>query len=375
MEERSRRDRSGVGDPYGDGVGASGGACGRTVNVYEGDMPRPSRRRAALPTSPPGLRTRPPLERFQQILDVLRNDACPSRQRLAAELEVTTKTIQRDIDFLRDRFRAPIEYDRDRGGYVLNGPVDDLPRVDLTPGELVSIYVAQKALRAYRGTAFETPLRSAFEKLAQSMEGHVSLAVHELEAGLSFRSFETSPVELRVFQTVATGVQKQKGLEIDYQKLGTRKSRKRKIEPYHLVCHAGTWYCIAHDPQAGEMRTFHLGRMKGARLLADGFKRPASFRVEQFLEGSLGIFTGRGTHEVVIQFDRWAAQLVRERRWHPSQKLQELTQGGLEMTLHLNSLEEVEPWVLSWGGHAAVAHPRELKIRIRAAAEAMLRLA
>jgi len=59
-----------------------------------------------------------------------------------------------------------------------------------------------------------------------------------------------------------------------------------------------------------------------------------------------------------------AGQLVRERIWHPSQKIQELAEGGLELTLQLSSLHEIEPWVLSWGEHVRILGPAELKKRI-----------
>ena len=55
---------------------------------------------------------------------------------------------------------------------------------------------------------------------------------------------------------------------------------------------------------------------------------------------------------------------ARERIWHPSQKIQELADGGLELTLQLSSLLEIEPWVLSWAEHAKVLGPVELKKRI-----------
>jgi proteasome accessory factor B len=335
-------------------------------------MPRPSRRRLALSRTSLSLRTRPPLERIQQILAILRQNACPTRQSLAADLEVTTKTIQRDIDFLRDRLRVPIEFDRDRGGYVLTGPCDNLPRIDLDASELISIFVAHKALQAYRGTVYEAPLRSAFDKLAASLEGRVSVSFNELDAAISFRQFEARPIELKVFQALATAVQKQKMVEIDYLKLGAKKPRKRCIDPYHLACVHGQWYVIGHDHSSGELRTFHLGRVRSARLMADGFIRDKHFDIQKYLSGSFGIFSGKGSYRVVLHFDEWASRLVRERCWHGSQKLQELTHGGVELTLHLNSLEEIEPWVLSWGAHVRVIGPRELKNRIRKAARALL---
>jgi predicted DNA-binding transcriptional regulator YafY len=56
--------------------------------------------------------------------------------------------------------------------------------------------------------------------------------------------------------------------------------------------------------------------------------------------------------------------LERERNWHPSQRLQELADGNLEVTLTLNSLEEVVPWVLSWGRQCEVVRPARLRKKV-----------
>lgn len=66
------------------------------------------------------------------------------------------------------------------------------------------------------------------------------------------------------------------------------------------------------------------------------------------------------------------SQLVRERVWHPSQKIQELADGGLELTLQLSSLHEIEPWVLSWGEHVCVLGPTEFKKWVTARLKAAL---
>jgi len=55
---------------------------------------------------------------------------------------------------------------------------------------------------------------------------------------------------------------------------------------------------------------------------------------------------------------------VRERVWHSSQQIQELTGGEIEFRVTLSSLLEIEPWVLSWGEHAKVIQPRDLVKRI-----------
>ncbi len=68
--------------------------------------------------------TRPPLERMQRIFRIVKEGKCPSRATLAREIEVTTKTIQRDIDFMRDRLHLPIAHNRKKNGYEFTSPVE-----------------------------------------------------------------------------------------------------------------------------------------------------------------------------------------------------------------------------------------------------------
>ena len=72
---------------------------------------------------------------------------------------------------------------------------------------------------------------------------------------------------------------------------------------------------------------------------------------------------------MVIEFDAWGADDVRGRTWQGSQVLKNRTDGGLVMTMTLNNLEEVTRWVLSFGEHATVVQPAELRERVRKAAE------
>ncbi|HEX4200996.1 MAG TPA: hypothetical protein VHY59_05725 [Chthoniobacterales bacterium] len=70
----------------------------------------------------------------------------------------------------------PIEFDFARGGYCFTKPMTELPLFQLTEAELVSVFVAQKALEAYKGTPFEQPLRTAFQKL-QAATGSANISV------------------------------------------------------------------------------------------------------------------------------------------------------------------------------------------------------
>src|ERR1700756_6073243 len=136
------------------------------------------------------LHSPPPLSRFQEIFHAIKTGRYPNRTQLARSIEVTTKTIQRDLDYMRYQLSLPIEFNYAQGGYYFTKPMTDLPLFQLTESELVSIFVAQKALEAYKGTAFEQPLRTAFQKLqAATGSANISVSWEDLDSAISFRQF------------------------------------------------------------------------------------------------------------------------------------------------------------------------------------------
>ena len=71
-----------------------------------------------------------------------------------------------------------------------------------------------------------------------------------------------------------------------------------------------------------------------------GFRRPPNFSISKHLGDSFGVFKGKARHRVRIRFDAFASRLVAERHWHPSQKIQRLPDGEIELSMTLGSLEE-----------------------------------
>jgi len=316
--------------------------------------------------------TRPPLDRMQQIFQTIKAGRYPNRLTLSTDIEVTTKTIQRDLDFMRDRLNLPIAYNDKRQGYEFTQPVESFPMVELSEAELISVFVAQKALMQYKGTPFEHSLRSAFQKLVSGLDGKITLSWDDLETFISFRSFEIVPTDLKTFQVVSDAVRKNVVLKFEYKKLNASSFEKRTVEPYHLACIQNQWYCFGHDIDRREMRTFVLARMRNVIGTGQTFTKPKKFSLQDYLKDSLGVFSAKGKHTIRIRFDKFAAQLVRERIWHPSQSVQELTGDEIEFRLILSSLHEIEPWILSWGAHVQVLGPAELIGRLKETARKQL---
>jgi len=334
----------------------------RTASKYRSGMGRKKKANY----KPGRLHTRPPLDRMQQIFAAIKRGDYPGRERLATDIEVTTKTIQRDIDYMRDFFQLPIDYCRENRGYTFSEPVERFPMVTVGEDELVSIFVAQKALTQYVGTPFEAPLRNAFEKLSGELKNQITISWADLDSAISFRNFEAVPAEVEVFRGVSRGTTENREITFQYKKLNSTAYQKRRIHPYHLACIQNQWYCFGYDLKRDDIRTFVLPRMRQVEVTDKTFDPPSDFKLKKHLRGAFSVFTSKGDYTIRIWFDAFAAQLIRERTWHPTQKIRELDGGELELSLTLNNLMEIEPWVLSWGQHAKVVAPADFKRKMRA---------
>jgi proteasome accessory factor B len=313
-----------------------------------------------------GVATRHQLGRLWAIVERIQRGDYPSRNKLAKELEVNTRTIQRDITFMQSCRGLPIEYDPHKYGYYLTEPVTDFPLLQISEGEVVALFVAQKALAQYHGTPFEQPLRVACDKLIESLKGEFSIKWAELDAAISFRSIETNPVDIAIFKDLSSAVRNSREVTFDYCKLGSKTFESRRLRPYHLTCINQQWYVLGYDVLRRAQRTFVLTRMQKLRVLSSSFIRPKNFSADKFLKGSFGVFSGDQQIEICIWFDPFAARLVRERHWHASQEIVQLPDDAIELKLTLTSTVEVIPWILSWGRHAKALAPAELVKAIQA---------
>jgi proteasome accessory factor B len=321
-------------------------------------------------TSP---QSRPPLERMLRIHQAIQSGKFPNATRLAADLEVCTKSIHRDLEFMRDRMELPIAYDAHRHGYFYDGEVSAFPTMQITEGEIFALVLAEKALQQYRGTNFEKPLFSAIKKMEQALPDTISLNLAEIEQTISFRTRAEQILNLEIFDVLAQAAAQRRQVELTYRKPSQRKAEVRLLDPYHLANINGEWYLFAYDHGRRDIRTFVPARVQSVRLTGKTFPPPAKFSLEKRLRGSFGVHSGQGEYQVTLRFNARAADYVREKKWHESQQLRNLKSGGVELKLKLSSLVEIERWVLSWGGDATVVKPRELAEAIRAAARRILK--
>ena len=319
-----------------------------------------------------GQSSRPPIERMLRIHEELRRGAFTNCSKLARALEVSRKTIVRDVAFMRDRLELPIEFDARINAYRYTHPVSAFPTVQVSEGELLALLVARKALEQYRGTPFHRQLEVSFEKLTGGLKDRISFSPADELQSVSFKNVGLGKADLAVFNALSSATLRQQEVEFDYRKPGEKKSARRRVQPYHLAHRENLWYLIGFDSERRALRTFAVPRLTNPRVLTTTFVRPPDFSPEKFFANALGVLGGNRDYRFVIRFSVGVADRVREREWHESQELRDLPDGRLELSLRLGALPEVERWVLTWGADAEVVHPKELRQRLRATAATLL---
>ena len=311
--------------------------------------------------------SRPPLARMLDIHELLQRGQKTNRRTLSQVLEVSAKTIQRDIDFMRDQLGLPIEYDVSTHSYSYTRQVVQFPTMQISEGELMALSVAKQALTQYQRTPFEKPLRDAFEKLTAGLRDQMHFAWREAAGEtISFRASGQSSVgDPGLFEAASQCILHGEEIEFTYHKLGGENGEQRRVQPLHLACIEQQWYLFGFDLQReGQVRTFALARMSRLQRTGRHFEPPERFSVDEHLAGSFGVFSSARPERIVLRFDELGGQLVRERTWHATQRIEPLADGGLRLALEVGISPEIERWILGWGEHVEVLAPAGLRATI-----------
>lgn len=315
------------------------------------------------------------MERMHRVHQLLANSEYPNSTKLAREFEVTTRTIKRDIEFMRDRLCLPISFDPEQNGFFYEHPVDHFPDVPMSEAEIFALFVANKAIEQYQGTPFHQLLEKAFRRLTGRLDDHVRFSLGNSGDSISFRPLAPGEADLQTFESLAKGVRERRVVSFMYRNHAALKSQLRRVHPYHLAYVDGRWCLFGFDEVRRAMRTFILCRLQKPKLIERHFTVPKRFDLHDYLRHSFSLFRGKDgdDYEVVVDLDAWAADEVRGRRWHATQTLMELPKGMLRITMRLSNVEEVEKWVLGFGTHATVVRPRLLAERLRHTAAELVR--
>lgn len=306
------------------------------------------------------------LQRISALDRAIRAGEYPNARTIARALEVGHRTVQRDIEFLRDRLGAPLAFDQRRNGYYYSKPDYNLPLLTLTEGELVALFVAERALQLFHGTPYAADLARAFRKITAGLPERVTVDLSRLDDWHSFRSSAATDIDPMLFHEFEAAIRGRSRLALRYYSASRDEETDREVDPYHLASVDGQWYLVAFCHLRGEVRMFVPSRVRSCERTGTVFEPPSTFRIDDYLAASLSVLRGTQgeSHRVRLRFTGEAVKYVRERTWHASQTLSETPDGALILGLTVGHLREVEKVALGWGACCEVLEPGELRQKV-----------
>ena len=293
---------------------------------------------------------------------------------LAERMECHERTVRRCMDHLRDREKWPIE--SGKFGYVLREP--SLAETRITaPQEIAALAMVHEALQLLGGSKLALEVRSELAQVCRRSEVLDGIHWDELGAAIQQRSpVGAGSLNYAVHGKLTLAILKQQVVKIRYRKLEADHDFSRRVFPQRLICRDQCWYLIAWDLKAEDQRTYALPRISEVTVQ----NNPQGFVIPKFddrYQHAFGIWTPYANtaklHKVCGELTGYWARLARERCWHPSQRLEELTADRVRVHMHLNELVEVKSWVLGFGGAAKVIAPIALRKLVAEEVEQMNR--
>lgn len=301
----------------------------------------------------------------------IRSRARTTAGRLAKALECSERTIRADLNFLRDRFGAPLLFEQSKGWHYTT---EDwrLPSVPISQGELFALTLGAKMLSAYGGSAYESELRSAIARLADRLPEQTWVNLQQLaQEGVLVRPGASLNLDPDIWHTLERACREQRRVKMRYYTARRNQESWRSLDPYLLHFSRSNPYVTGLCHATQEIRWFRVDRIRELTLMQRRFKVRSDFDPQQHFAQVFQHEVGGEPRRIRIWFDASTAPYVRERQWCPDQQIEEQGDGSMILQFEARGLNEVKRWILFYGQGAIAREPPELVAMVREEIRAM----
>jgi predicted DNA-binding transcriptional regulator YafY len=302
--------------------------------------------------------------RYGRTLDEIRED-------IVEELGLTSihvRTLRRDLEALQAAGIDIAVHDSPRGKVWKLGPLAKTPtKISFSATELISLSLGRQLMHPLAGTPFWQGIESFWSKIQEEVPDAVLTHYEKFRKTLSVLGMPAKSYEKQqgIIKTINRAILEHRAVEIEYQPPAKPK-KKRQIEPYRMVLFQSSLYVVAtaseiHDPET-RIRSFKVDRMLKATITDDYFKPPADQDLDEFVGNTMRMFVRKKSNSTyVIRVSPAAALWVTEDPIHAEQKIKQLEDGSIELTVEAVHDMEIIPRVLSMGGEAEIVSPKQAR--------------
>jgi len=291
---------------------------------------------------------------------------CAKIKRYLESLDVTgstkisTRTIRRDIDYLRDECTAPIEFCFSKKYYSLTDPTWTWEAPFIDRGQMRASIIGARLAETLLPKSIRSEIRSAVDDLMVVNES-------DLSENAALKSLITSvckvDIDSKIFAKVFRGWEERRSIKVKYKSANGTQSTL-EIEPHILTLHDQIWYIKGHllkvnshkmQDKGYPKRIYALHRIQSIEVLTGQFQTDSQL-IEEVDKGKL--FDYETIDSATIHYSPSAAPYVREQ--HPADSYIDQSDGSLNLTLKNEPEYKLIRLVLAEAGEAAVLSPQWL---------------
>lgn len=312
-------------------------------------------------------------KRLLKIIALLQSQRRVSREELEAVGQYNfhrkkkgyeqNRTLQNDLDFLRDE-GAEIIYDRSQKVYILENEGSFTVNIKVSKGE-IEVLSAGLKMASHFLPHLKDNAKKLWDKLALYIPRDLTEEGNDL-ANSTVIAVPVAPVKPEIFNLLINAKYERKAVNIRYSSPG-KKGRQWIISPYDFYFRGNAWYMISFNHHHKALSTHRISRIISAHIASDTeYVLPENGGFSNdYVSTAWHIAPGNERYFVKIKLFGSLADSMREIKWHPTQKIEELSDGGIILTAEVPYLDEVARWVLAGAPNAKVLEPEELKLIVK----------
>ena len=308
-------------------------------------------------------------ERFYKIDQLLNSRRAVSMELLMEQLGISKATIKRDLEYMRDRLNAPIRWDRSLRGYrydqsLPNASKYSLPGLWFSPQEILALLTMYQML-SNLGNGLLTPHIQPLLSRLNILMGSQRDSAEEIQKRIRILHMAARTERPEYFEAVASATIKRKRLLISYRARYNDEETVREVSPQRLVHYRDNWYLDGWCHLRNGLRSFSVDAIKAAELLDRKARPVAEQTLNEVLESSYGIFSGKADKRARLRFTPRQARWVASEQWHPQQVSQFEKDGSYLLEFSYSNDGELIMDILRYGADVTVESPAELRRKVK----------
>ena len=312
------------------------------------------------------------MDRIYKLDALLANGRSRSIEFLLEELEISRATCKRDIAFMKDRFNAPITWDRETRGYRMgsesgSGPRYELPGLWFNQRELLALATMQQLLSSMdQGGPIASQLQPLMDRINLKL-GHEKEEARELSNRVKLISTTSRMNDLAHFEVIGAALVKRQRLDIEYEARGSSQSiSQRVVSPQRLIHYRSNWYLGAWCHRSRGIRTFSLDAIVSCVITERPRAKDVPAReLATYYDTGYGIFGGQNRRWARLRFNAHAARYVEEEIWHAQQRSRIEKDGHYILEVPYVHANELVLDILRHGADVEVLGPASLRSEVR----------